>query len=77
MHNGGIEYNLVSLAVALITMVTICVVSHYSKGILKTLPFLIGLLVGYVVAAILTGIGIATNVEMLKLIDFSTFNHID
>ena len=77
MHNGGTEYNLVSLAVALITMVTICMVSHYSKGIMKTLPFLIGLMVGYVVAAISTGIGIATNVEMLKLIDFTIFNHIE
>lgn len=73
MHNGGIEYNLISVVVALITMLIICLVSYYAKGILKTLPFLIGILVGYSIACGLTGIGIATNVDILKLVDFSVF----
>lgn len=73
MHNGGIEYNLAALGVALITMLVICCTSHYAKGIWKTIPFLIGILVGYALACALTGIGIAANVESLKLVDFSIF----
>ena len=73
MHNGGTEYNLAALGVALITMLVICCTSHYAKGIWKTIPFLIGILVGYALACGLTGIGIAANVESLKLVDFSIF----
>ena len=73
MHNGGIEYNLAALGVALITMLVICCTSHYAKGIWKTIPFLIGILIGYALACALTGIGIAANIESLKLVDFSIF----
>ena len=73
MYNGGEQYNLVSILVALFTMVVIALVSQYSKKTLKTLPFLIGILAGYALACILTGIGIATNVESLKIVDFSIF----
>ena len=54
--------------VALLTMLVIAVASHYFKGFLKTIPFLIGLLFGYIVSLILT----VTNVA--PLIDFSVFN---
>lgn len=77
MHNGGTEYSLVSIFVAIVTMITICCVSHYSKKTMKTLPFLAGLLVGYVLSLALTGIGYATNNNELKLIDFSVFNEIE
>ena len=33
MHNGGTEYNIVAVAVALITMLIICLMSVYAKGI--------------------------------------------
>ena len=77
MHNGGTEYSLVSIFVAIVTMITICCVSHYSKKTMKTLPFLAGLLVGYVLSLALTGIGYAANNDELKLIDFSVFNEIE
>lgn len=77
MHNGGTEYNLISVIVALFTMVVICLTSQYGNKTLKTLPFLIGLLAGYVLSLIFTGIGYATNTDMLKLIDFSVFNNIE
>ena len=54
--------------VALLTMLVIAIASHYFKGFLKTIPFLIGLLFGYAVSLILT----LTNVA--PLIDFSVFN---
>lgn len=55
--------------VALVTMISIAFISHYSKGLMKILPFLLGTLVGYGFAAILT----LTNT--VQLIDFSLFNN--
>ena len=55
--------------IALITMLTIALISHYSKGIAKILPFLLGTLVGYGLSVILT----VTNI--CPLIDFSIFNN--
>lgn len=51
----------ISLAPALVaiaTMIVIAVSSHYFKGFLKTIPFLIGLVFGYVVCLILDLCGV-------------------
>ena len=53
--------------VALITMLSIAFISHYAKGMLKILPFLLGTLIGYTVAIILTLTGI------YPIVDFSVF----
>ena len=53
--------------VALITMLAIALISHYAKGMLKILPFLLGTLIGYVVAIILTVSGV------YEIVDFSVF----
>lgn len=53
--------------VAIATMFVIAITSHYFKGFLKTIPFLIGIGFGYIVSTILT----LTNV--CPLIDFSAF----
>ena len=45
------ETNMYGVIIALITTLTIALVSHYSKGIFKILPFLIGILFGYFPAA--------------------------
>lgn len=63
--NGG--YNIWGVLVAIATMFVIALCSHYFKGFLKTIPFLIGLVFGYIAASILTLTGCA------KLIDFSLF----
>lgn len=76
MHNGGTTYNIASLIVALITMLVICFISVYGNKTIKTLPFLIGLLAGYVVSCIFTGIGMAANIPELQLVDFSVFSNI-
>lgn len=55
------------VVIALFTAFVISVVSHYTKGLAKILPFLIGTLVGYTVCALLTVTGIC------KMIDFSVF----
>ncbi len=46
-------YSLWGVAVAVATMMVISISSHYFKGFLKTIPFLIGLIFGYVVCLIL------------------------
>lgn len=58
------------LIVVFITTLTIALVSHYAKGLFRILPFLIGILMGYAVSAILTIFKIA------PIIDFSLFNNV-
>lgn len=59
---GDTGYN--GLIVAFITMLTIALSSHYLKGVLSMFPFLIGIIVGYIVSII------------FGLVDFSVFNNI-
>ena len=65
--NGA--YNLWGIAVAIATMLVIAISSHYFKGFLKTIPFLIGLVFGYVLCLILEAFGV-------HIIDWSAFSHI-
>lgn len=65
---GG-SYNLWGIAVAVCTMLVIAISSHYFKGFLKTVPFLIGLVFGYILCLILNAFGI-------PIIDWSAFNDI-
>lgn len=59
--------NMWGVSVALITMLAIAIISHYSKGMAKTLPFLLGTLIGYAYAIILTLTGI------FPVVNFSVF----
>lgn len=54
----------IGLVIALITVLAIAISSHYFKGALAMFPFLIGTLVGYIVAI------------PFGLVDFSVFNNI-
>lgn len=66
---GG-AHNDVAILVAIFTMIAVALTSHYFKGFLKTIPFLIGLLGGYGLAIILTVTKVA------PLVDFSVFTTI-
>ena len=59
--------NMWGVSVAFITMISIALISHYAKGIAQILPFLLGTLIGYVYAIILTLTG------AYKIVDFSVF----
>lgn len=50
--------------VAIVTMLVIAISSHYFKGFLKTIPFLIGLLFGYIVSLILTLTNVAPLINL-------------
>lgn len=64
---GG-TYNSWGVGVALATMFVIALTSHYFKGFLKTIPFLIGLLFGYLMSVVLT------LTKCANLIDFKTLH---
>ena len=57
----------------LVTLATIILCSVYGKKMTKLIPFIIGILAGYALAAIFTVIGITTKNPVFMIIDFSTF----
>ena len=65
----------VALICGLVTLFAIILFSVYGKKMAKLIPFVLGILVGYVVAAIFTVIGNATGNDALKVIDFAAFNN--
>ena len=65
----------VALICGLVTLFAVMLFSVYGKGMVKLIPFILGILVGYVVAAIFTVIGIATDNLALQVIDFSVFRN--
>lgn len=62
--------NMWGISVAMVTMISIAIISHYSKGVLKILPFLAGTLIGYAYSIILTITGV------FSIVDFSVFKGI-
>lgn len=62
--------NMWGVSVALVTMLAIAIISHYAKGMWQILPFLLGTLIGYVYAIILT----VTNIY--PIVDFSVFENL-
>ena len=64
----------VALICGLITLFTVVICSVYGKKMTKLIPFIIGILAGYVAAAIFTVIGIKTDNTALQVIDFTVFH---
>ncbi len=64
-----------ALLCGLVTLGVTIVCSVYGKKLMKMIPFIIGILSGYALAATLTGIGHAANVDAMKIIDFSKFKN--
>ena len=67
----------VALLCGLITLFAVMVFSVYGKKMMKLIPFVLGILVGYCAAAIFTVIGIYTDNVALQIIDFSVFKGLD
>ena len=64
----------VALICGLVTLFSIIAISVYGKKMAKLIPFILGILAGYVVATVFTVIGIATANPALQVIDFSVFS---
>ena len=58
---------------AIVTLLVIVICSVYGKKTLKLIPFIIGILAGYIVASAFTAIGMASGNEDFIIIDFSKF----
>ncbi len=65
---------LVALVCGLVTLFTVIICSVYGKKTAKLIPFIIGIVAGYIAAAIFTVIGIQTDNTALQIIDFSVFH---
>ena len=75
--DGGVfQMNLhgwLCLICALVTLAVVTVCSVYGKKMAKLIPFVIGIIAGYLVATVFTVIGNATGNEAMVIIDFSRF----
>ncbi|MGN1082573.1 MAG: uracil-xanthine permease family protein, partial [Candidatus Avispirillum sp.] len=63
----------VCLACAVVTLAVTMICSVFGKKMMKMIPFIIGIVSGYIVATVFTLIGNAAGIEALKVIDFSAF----
>ena len=63
----------VSIICGLVTLFTVIACSVFGKKMMKMIPFIIGILAGYLVATIFTVIGNAADIAAFKVIDFSVF----
>jgi uracil permease len=78
-NNGGVymmnTHGWVGFICALVTLAVVMLCSVYGKKMTKLIPFVIGILAGYVVATIFTLIGNATGNDALKIVDWSVFQN--
>lgn len=74
LEGASVASPYVALICGLVTLFTVIICSVYGKKMAKLIPFIIGILAGYVVAAIFTVIGIKTGNDALRIIDFSVFS---
>ena len=65
----------IALLCGLVTLAVTMLCSTYGKKMIKMIPFIIGIVAGYAVAAIFTVIGKAAGVEALQVINFSAFEN--
>ena len=71
--NGGADYNFASIIIGLVTFFAIVVASVKGSKTIKLIPFIIGIGVGYAVALVCTLIGMAADIEALKILSFQPF----
>ena len=69
----GAEY--AALICGLVTLAVTMLCSTYGKKMTRLIPFILGILAGYVVAAGCTIIGNAADIPALQIIDFSVFGN--
>ena len=65
--------SILSLICALVTITTVILCSVYGKKMLKMIPFIMGILAGYLVATIFTVIGEVADKPQLIIINFRVF----
>ena len=66
----------VCLACAVVTLAVTMLCSVFGKKMMKMIPFIIGIVSGYIVATVFTLIGNTAGIDALKVIDFSAFSNL-
>ena len=66
----------VSLICALVTLVVVTLCATYGSKMTKLIPFIIGVVAGYIVALIFTVIGYVAGIDAIKVIDFTPFTNL-
>ncbi len=61
------------LLCGLVTLLTVIACSVYGKKMMKMIPFIIGILAGYLVATVITVIGNIADVPSMQIINFALF----
>ena len=86
VKDGGIVPNVsmvsacdpfVALICGLVTLFAVMLISVFGKKMMKLIPFVLGILVGYLVAAVFTVVGLVTDNVALQVIDFSVFTNME
>lgn len=67
----------ICLLCGLVTLGTTIACSVFGKKMIKSIPFIMGILAGYLVATIFTLIGIGTGNDVLQIIDFGKFANME
>ena len=62
---------LIAILCGIVTLLVVTICSTFGKKMAKLIPFIIGILAGYALAAIFTAIGAATGNTALMIVDFS------
>ena len=70
--NGSLWANLIC---AMVTLQTVIYFAVHGKKMLRMIPFILGILAGYLVALAMTLLGGAIGKESLKILDFSAFQN--
>lgn len=83
LFKGGVQVDgasvcnpYVALVCGLVTLVVVIVCSLYGKKMTSMIPFIMGILAGYLVATIFTVIGLVTENTSLQIVDFAKFQNI-
>ena len=76
MQKSNIEggNTLIALLCGVVTLLVVTLCSTYGKKMAKLIPFIIGILAGYALAAIFTVIGTVAGIDALKIADFSSIS---
>lgn len=67
----------IAILCGLVTLGVTIACSVYGKKFLKMIPFIIGIVAGYAVAAVFTVIGNVAGIDALKIINFSLFTNME
>ncbi|MBR6708785.1 MAG: uracil-xanthine permease [Clostridia bacterium] len=65
------NYNLIAILCGLVTFIVTVLASVKGTRAMKLVPFVIGILAGYATASLFTVIGIAADIEYLKIVNYS------